>query len=173
MTNRPAPGVASSRRHAPVTAADVVHLYGLRMWIEQRYKQIKQTLGWAEYQVRADMSIRRHWHLVYCAFAFCWWAEAQVAAPGGERPGSAGQPVLEESVQEEHAASALPAVEKKKSRRPQAHRRAGLLARGTAARPRLAGAGHHVVALLAGVVSHAPTASVAAAPGVALERQWH
>jgi hypothetical protein len=31
-------------------------------------------LGWAHYQVRKDLSIRRHWQLVCCAFSFCWWA---------------------------------------------------------------------------------------------------
>jgi hypothetical protein len=43
------------------------------MWVEQSYKQVKQTLGWAEYQVRSDLAIRRHWVLVWCAFSFCWW----------------------------------------------------------------------------------------------------
>jgi hypothetical protein len=27
--------------------------------------------------VRSDRAIRRHWQLVCCAFAFCWWAAAQ------------------------------------------------------------------------------------------------
>ena len=26
--------------------------------------------------VRRDRAIRRHWTLVFCAFAFCWWNEA-------------------------------------------------------------------------------------------------
>jgi hypothetical protein len=38
------------------------------------YKQVKHALGWAHYQVRKDISIRRHWQLVCCAFSFCWWA---------------------------------------------------------------------------------------------------
>jgi hypothetical protein len=29
--------------------------------------------------VRSDRAIRRHWVLVCCAFAFCWWQEAQQA----------------------------------------------------------------------------------------------
>ena len=48
-------------------------LYGLRMWVEQSYKQVKGSLGWAEYQVRSDRAIQRHWNLVCCAFTFCWW----------------------------------------------------------------------------------------------------
>jgi hypothetical protein len=172
VTNRPAPGGASPHPHPPASVTAVVHLYGLRMWVEQSYKQVKQTLGWAEYQVCADVAIRRHWHLVYCAFAFCWWAETQAAAPGWAWPGRAGQPVLEERAQEAQAASALPAAGKKKPRRPQASRRAGLLARGAAARPRLAGAGDHAVALVAGVVSSAPTPCPSAAPGVAVGGTW-
>ncbi|WP_200960993.1 IS701 family transposase [Noviherbaspirillum sp. Root189] len=56
--------------------AEVVRLYGLRNWIEQSYKQMKDELGWADFMVRSDHAIRRHWTLVCCAFAFCWWHEA-------------------------------------------------------------------------------------------------
>jgi hypothetical protein len=52
----------------------VVRLYGLRNWVEQGYKQVKQELGWADFMVRSDRAIRRHWHLVCCAFSFCWQA---------------------------------------------------------------------------------------------------
>ena len=55
--------------------AEVVRLYGLRNWVEQAYKQVKTSLGWSQYQVRSDRAMRRHWALVQCAFAFCWWAE--------------------------------------------------------------------------------------------------
>ncbi len=51
--------------------ACVVRLYGLRVWVEQSYKQVKQAPGWAHYQVRSDIAIRRHWQLVFCAFSFC------------------------------------------------------------------------------------------------------
>src|SRR5215212_6943168 len=36
--------------------AEVVRLYALRNWIEQSYKQVKNALGWAHYQVRKDIS---------------------------------------------------------------------------------------------------------------------
>ena len=58
--------------------AEVVRLYGLRTWVEQQYKQVKGSLGWSQYQVRSDVAMRRHWALVQCAFAFCWWAETRV-----------------------------------------------------------------------------------------------
>ncbi|WP_200960967.1 IS701 family transposase [Noviherbaspirillum sp. Root189] len=66
----------------PVDSAplvEVVRLYGLRHWIEQGYKQMKDELGWADFMVRNDRAIRRHWGLVCCAFAFCWWQEARQA----------------------------------------------------------------------------------------------
>lgn len=73
VTNLSAPG--SKRTEASLEVADlaeVVRLYGLRVWVEQSYKQVKQHLGWAEYQVRKDSAMRRHWQLVCCAFSFCW-----------------------------------------------------------------------------------------------------
>jgi hypothetical protein len=42
--------------------------------IEQGYKQVKDELGWADFQVRSDTAIRRHQVLVNCAFSFCWAA---------------------------------------------------------------------------------------------------
>jgi SRSO17 transposase len=63
-----------SQEQAPL--AEVVRLYGLRNWIEQSYKQMKDELGWADFMVRSDLAICRHWTLVCCAFAFCWWHEA-------------------------------------------------------------------------------------------------
>jgi len=75
-TNLPAPG-SEQETQSDLPAADlaqVVRLYGLRMWVEQSYKQVKHVLGWSDYQVRSDLAIRRHWQLVCCAFSFCWWA---------------------------------------------------------------------------------------------------
>jgi hypothetical protein len=60
--------------------AEVVRLYGLRNWVEQASKQVKPSLGWSQYQVRADRAMRRHWALVQCAFAFCWWVETREPA---------------------------------------------------------------------------------------------
>ena len=60
-----------SREQAPLS--EIVRLYGLRNWVEQSYKQMKDELGWADFMVRSDRAIRRHWTLVCCAFTFCWW----------------------------------------------------------------------------------------------------
>ena len=80
LTNlhRPASGRAQQTQ-----LAEIVGAYGLRNWVEQGYKQVKDELGWADFQVRSDRAIRRHWTLVCCAFSFCWHAgQAQAVAPG-------------------------------------------------------------------------------------------
>ena len=80
LTNLPLPGTQRAAAHPALPAADlteVVRLYGLRQWVEQGYKQVKQELGWADFQVRSDRAIRRHWALVCCAFCFCWWADSR------------------------------------------------------------------------------------------------
>ncbi len=75
-TNLPAPGSEREIESdlASASVAEVVRLYGLRMWVEQSHKQVKHVLGFSDYQVRSDIAIRRHWQLVCCAFSFCWWA---------------------------------------------------------------------------------------------------
>ena len=88
-TDLPAPGSERAKESelAPASVAEVVRLFGLRMWVEQSYKQVKHALGFSDYQVRSDTAIRRHWQLVFCAFSFCWWAcEAEgleLSAPPG------------------------------------------------------------------------------------------
>jgi SRSO17 transposase len=79
VTNLPVPGTTRATEHPELPAADleeVARLYGLRQWVEQGYQQVKQELGWADSQVRSDRAIRRHWALVCCVFAFCWWHES-------------------------------------------------------------------------------------------------
>jgi SRSO17 transposase len=95
VTNLPLPGTTRAAAHPALAAADlaeVVRLYGLRQWVEQGYKQVKQELGWADFQVRSDRAIRRHWALVCCAFCFCWWAESQRTPGDAPRERSAALP---------------------------------------------------------------------------------
>jgi DDE superfamily endonuclease len=95
ITNLPRPG-RHRRVRAPFLPADlaeVVRLYSLRNWVEQSYKQVKGELGWADFQVRSDRAIRRHWQLVCCAFSFCWRAwftEPPAPSPPDAQPASAG-----------------------------------------------------------------------------------
>ena len=83
-TNLPRPDGprAAESPFAPAALAELVRLYGLRNWVEQGYKQVKDELGWADFQVRTDRAIRRHWTLVLCAFSFCWraWFAARETA---------------------------------------------------------------------------------------------
>jgi hypothetical protein len=58
--------------HPAAGLAEIVRIYGIRHWIEQSYKQVKDQLGWADFQVRSGIAIRRHQALVNCAFSFCW-----------------------------------------------------------------------------------------------------
>jgi hypothetical protein len=76
VTNLPRPGgpqVAGSP-HPAASLAEITRIYGIRHWTEQSYKQVKDELGWADFQVRSDVAIRRHQVLVNCAFSFCWAA---------------------------------------------------------------------------------------------------
>ena len=83
-TNLPAPGSGRENESdlAPAGVEEVVRLYGLRMWVEQSYKQVKHALGWSDYQARSDIAIRRHWWLVCLAFSFCWWAYGRSPTEG-------------------------------------------------------------------------------------------
>ena len=75
-TNLPRPGGPreTASMHPAATLAEVTRIYGIRHWIEQSYKQARDQLGWADFQVRSDTAIRRHQALVNCAFSFCWAA---------------------------------------------------------------------------------------------------
>lgn len=142
VTNLPVPGTqgVTTSEPEPANLAEVVRLYGLRMWVEQSYKQTKHALGWSQYQVRSDQAIRRHWELVCCAFCFCWWAYGRVPD---------GAPVLSTNPPPGTAGEA-----KKKAT-------AGLLATGATSGACLAGTGNHALALLASVVRSAPSRSTA------------
>jgi len=135
---------------APADLAEVVRLYGLRNWVEQGYKQVKHELGWADFQVRSDRAIRRHWQLVCCAFSFCWrawFAEPPPApSPPHAQPASAG------------------ARGERTGHQPEPARRGGGLAAGAAPGPRLADPVGRARALVAVVVAGGPagTAPVAA-----------
>jgi SRSO17 transposase len=95
ITNLRRPGRQRASASAAFPAADlaeVVRLYSLRNWVEQSYKQVKHELGWADFQVRSDRAIRRHWTLVCCAFSFCWrawFAEHPPPGPRSDEPAAA------------------------------------------------------------------------------------
>ena len=101
VTNLPRPGgpQTAGSPHPPADLAEIVRIYGIRHWIEQSYKQVKDELGWADFQVRSDAAIRRHQALVNCAFSFCWAAwfadhppQHDAAPPPGARRRREGGP---------------------------------------------------------------------------------
>jgi hypothetical protein len=93
LTNLPRPGSpqAATALWGPAALEELVRLYGLRLWVEQSYKQVKGQLGWADFQVRGDTAIQRHWQLVCCAFAFCWWAWFRAPKEERDRFGARAQ----------------------------------------------------------------------------------
>ncbi|MFL5624575.1 MAG: hypothetical protein ACJ788_03165, partial [Ktedonobacteraceae bacterium] len=98
VTNLPALGSTDTHQSALPSASleEVIRLYGLRMWIEQSYKQVREALGWADYQVRSDRAIRRHWQLVCCAFSFCWYHHAHSSTDQAWLPEPAGCQMTEQ-----------------------------------------------------------------------------
>ncbi len=64
----------------------IIQLYAWRNWTEQGYTCVKGALGWADFQVRGDTAIRRHWALVCAAFSFCWWQAAREGHLAAPRP---------------------------------------------------------------------------------------
>ena len=54
-TNLPRPGGPREPGsvHPAADLAEIVRIYGIRHWIEQSYKHVKDELGWADFQVRS------------------------------------------------------------------------------------------------------------------------
>jgi hypothetical protein len=129
-------------QHQAADLTEVVRLYGIRHWIEQSYKQVKDELGWADFQVRSATAIRRHQTLVSCAFSFCWktWFDP---------PSTADIPTT------------LPAEPPTDDSRERGHiappNRAPMLAHSTTRRPRLAHPIDAATRLVESLVTHAPT----------------
>src|SRR5258708_5641090 len=86
VTTLPRPGGPREPEspHPAATLTEITRIYGIRNWIEQGYKQVKDELGWADFQVRSDTAIRRHQALVNCAFSFCWDAWFAATPPQHE-----------------------------------------------------------------------------------------
>ena len=145
-TNLPRPGGprGADSPHPAAGLAEIVRIYGIRHWIEQGYKQVKDELGWADFQVRSDAAIRRHQALVNCAFCFCWAAWFADQPP--QRDGGASRP--EPGRGERGAAPGRTAA-------------GAVLAPGAVGGTRLAFPLDHAAALVAGMVQSAPAAAAA------------
>jgi DDE superfamily endonuclease len=175
-TNLPRPGspLVATAPFAPADLAEVVRLYGLRQWVEQSYKQVKHELGWADFQVRADRAIRRHWQLVCCAFSFCWWAFLRQDPDERSLPhrllDTAPDRPASEPLPAQHDAAAATAVGGKWGPHRTARQRlpcptaGALLAASAPRRAQLARPLGDALALLAGVVQCAPATSAPGSP---------
>jgi len=153
VTNLPRPGrrrASMAAAFAPAGLAEIVRLYSLRNWVEQGYKQVKGELGWADFQVRGDRAIRRHWTLVCCAFSFCW------------RAWFAEHPPPQRPLHQQAADQAAVRGEGTGQPAGQARHRGGL-AGDAAPSARLADPMGRARALLAGVVDRAPAHPATAA----------
>ena len=144
-TDLPRPGSprAADSPYPAADLAEIVRIYGIRNWIEQGYKQVKDELGWADFQVRSDAAIRRHQTLVACAFSFCW----HTGPAEGPRPGTPTPPP--------RTATAGPDAGERGAHAP-ATGRAAPLAAGDPRGARLADPGDRAHALVAGLVTGAP-----------------
>jgi hypothetical protein len=141
VTNPARPG-GPREKDSPWPAAplaEIVRLYGIGHWTGQSCKQVKDELGWAGFQVRSDVAIRRHQALVSCAFSFCWAAWF------------AGHPP-----QHDAAPQPGPGGGEKGRRRRRTTAAGAVLAAGAARGPRLAFPLDRAAALVAGLVHGAP-----------------
>jgi hypothetical protein len=159
VTNLPAPTEHPGPEAVfpPASLEEVIRLYGLRMWVEQSYKQVKHALGWSQYQVRSDKAIRRHWQLVCCAFSFCWYHASHPTALATQEAKAPSEPEAPLHI----SVSAAAAGTGKKNQRGKRSSATNVLAGGVASRARVVGAVDHAAALLARLVASAPTSCVA------------
>jgi hypothetical protein len=142
-TNLPRPGGPreADSPHPAADLAEITRIYGIRHWIEQSYKQVKDELGWADFQVRSAIAIRRHQALVNCAFSFCWAAWFADNPPQHEPAAPRSKP----GRGERGATSRLTSP-------------GSILATGAARDPRLADPLDRAATLVAGMVRQAPAA---------------
>ena len=164
-TNLPAPDSvrAATSKLTVADLAEVVRLYGLRIWVEQSYKQVKDTLGWAEYQVRDDAGIRRHWQLVCCAFSFCWWAlDQEDIQPMESVLDTTSAPVQVETVKSPQPPSANAYREEKKTWNLASPTQ---LARGATQGPGLAGSVSQAPTILASWVQRSSSCCITSVAG--------
>ena len=150
------------RRTQQAQLAEIVGAYGLRNWVEQGDKQVKDELGWADFQVRSDRAIRRHWTLVCCAFSFCWHAGQAQAAPAAGPAPPAATAAVPSSLAADPAAARGAQQRLDPDRLPSGSGRDGVVAAGAASGTRLAGPVGVAWALLARMVGQPAAPAVTA-----------
>jgi len=135
--------LATSLSLREASPAQVDALYRLRDWSEHFYKPAKHELGWADYQVRPERAIVRHWQLVLLAYTFSLLVGALPTTALAASP----SPTAEATGGEKIGPRPYPRV-----------RGAGRLERHAAARPQLALPVGTPAAVLDALVARQPTA---------------
>jgi SRSO17 transposase len=134
----------------------VYELYRLRDWIEHYYKPAKHELGWADYQVRPERAIVRHWQLVMLAFTFSLLVGA-IPASGSASTAAPRSPARETAAGEKISGTEL-------GHRRRRVRGAGRLERHAAVGAQLALPLGSAAGVLATLVHERPTARTGRAP---------
>jgi SRSO17 transposase len=125
----------------------VYAVYRLRDWIEHFYKPAKHELGWADYQLRPERAIVRHWQLVLLAYTFSLLVGALPTAPAAPATDLSTTPEATGGGKMGTGTRPYPRV-----------RRAGRLDRHAAAHPQLALPLGAAAAVLDALVARRPTA---------------
>jgi SRSO17 transposase len=150
--------LATSFSLAQVSAEQVYELYRLRDWIAHCYKPVKHELGWADYQMRPEQAIVRHWQLVLLAYTFSLLVGAVPTAP--PEPAASSSAASSASAASSSTDSALTGGGKIGVRRVTT----GGVGRDAAPGAELALPVGTAAALLATLVEQRPTARVGRAP---------
>ena len=82
--------MAASLSVAEADTAEVYRIYRLRDWTGHYYKPARHELGWADFQVRSEQAVVRHWQLVMLAFTFSLLTTASPGQAGEAPPGDSG-----------------------------------------------------------------------------------
>jgi hypothetical protein len=147
---------------AHVRTEQVYELYRLRDWIEHFYKPVKHELGWADYQVRPEQAIVRHWQLVLLAYTFSLLVGAVPTAP--PEPASSASSASSSASSASSSTDQVSTSGGKIGARSSPRVTTGGVARDTAPGPELALPLGTAAALLATLVEQRPTARAGRAP---------
>jgi hypothetical protein len=96
--------MAASLTLAEAGAAGVYRTCRLRDWTGHSCKPARHELGWADFRVRSEKAITRHWQLVMLAFTFSLLATAPAEQEEEAPPGDSGTAAGEKSATADHLA---------------------------------------------------------------------
>jgi hypothetical protein len=96
--------MATNLSVAEADAAEVYRICRLRDWIEHSCKPTRHELGWADFQVRSEKAIVRHWQLVMLAFTFSLLTAAPAEQAGEAAAGDGGPAAGGKSATADHLA---------------------------------------------------------------------